>query len=68
MSYCMLVGPEQSFSVLNVYPMSFARYGGNPIRIETCGRLVHLLSYPVCLGDKFLGFNNVFFQDREKTC
>ena len=66
----MLVGPEQSFSVLNVYPMSFARYGGNPIRIETCGRLVHLLSYPVCLGDRQVPrlLTMSFFQDREKTC
>ena len=48
MSYCMLVETELGLSALNVYPMSFARYGGNPIRIETCGRLVRLTQLP-CL-------------------
>ena len=41
MSYCV-ISDELVLGVLNVYPMSFARYGGNPIRIETCGRLVRL--------------------------
>ena len=48
MSYCMLVGPEQSFSVLNVYPMSVLRYGLLPIQMK---RLVEdLFTYLVtCL-------------------
>ena len=73
MSYCMLVETELGLSALNVYPMSFARYGGNPIRIETCGRLVRLTQLPClfrCQASSQV-FNNVFFSRQRKdllTC